>query len=119
MDAVKVLVTGAKGFIGKAVCNRLEVLGHKAVAFDLPNDICDRAAVNYACAHVDAAINLAGVLGTAEMIGEEYAAAQANILGAINMPANNSICRSCRLRPGTRDSRIRMRSPRNAPRIWR
>jgi nucleoside-diphosphate-sugar epimerase len=85
MDAVKVLVTGAKGFIGKAVCNRLEVLGHKAVAFDLPNDICDRAAVNYACAHVDAAINLAGVLGTAEMIGEEYAAAQANILGAINI----------------------------------
>jgi UDP-glucose 4-epimerase len=38
-----------------------------------------------AFAHVDGVVNLAGVLGTAETIGEEYEAAQVNILGALNV----------------------------------
>jgi len=82
---VKVLVTGSKGFIGKAVCARLEMLGHEVQHFDLPMDVRDRACVYYECAQAEGVINLAGVLGTAEMFGAEHAAAEANILGAINL----------------------------------
>lgn len=82
---MKVLVTGSNGFIGKAVCKSLEDKGHSIIHYDLPSDVCDRSRVMYECAQAEGVINLAGVLGTAEMFGSEHSAAEANILGAINL----------------------------------
>jgi nucleoside-diphosphate-sugar epimerase len=80
----RVLVTGSKGFIGSAVCREIAMRGMVPVPFDSPYDVRDRQALRV-CAEVDAVINLAGVLGTAETIGEEYEAAEVNILGALNV----------------------------------
>jgi nucleoside-diphosphate-sugar epimerase len=46
---------------------------------------CETPTSSLKHAGVDAVINLAGVLGTAETIGEEYEAAHVNILGALNV----------------------------------
>lgn len=79
-----VLVTGAKGFIGAAVCRELVARGIVAVPFDYPNDVRNVEQLAK-FAMVDGVINLAGILGTAETIGEEHEAAQVNILGALNV----------------------------------
>jgi UDP-glucose 4-epimerase len=79
-----VLVTGGRGFIGQAVIRELVSRGIVAVPFDHPYDVrnIDELAKFSA---VDGVINLAGILGTAETIGEEYEAAHVNILGALNV----------------------------------
>lgn len=82
---MRVLVTGAAGFIGREVGAELRRRGHTALYFDAPNDVCDAGQVAEAVAAADAVINLAGVLGTAEIIGAEHRAAQVNILGALNV----------------------------------
>jgi nucleoside-diphosphate-sugar epimerase len=82
---VKVLVTGSHGFIGKAVCKELVSRGHEPVGFDSPNDVRDRALVARSLARADGVINLAGVLGTAEMFDAEHSASEVNILGALNV----------------------------------
>ena len=85
---MKVLVTGSKGFIGKAVQKTLEASGHEMVPYDLPDhDITDSNGLN-ACLRwhePEAIINLAGMLGTPELFGHEAAAAKTNILGALNV----------------------------------
>lgn len=81
-----VLVTGARGFIGRYVCEELEARGITYRAFDLPaHDVCDRNALLDVIALYDGIINLAGVLGTEELFGSEYRAAQVNVLGALNV----------------------------------
>jgi UDP-glucose 4-epimerase len=80
----RILVTGAKGFIGSRVCAEIERRGDVPVPFDHPNDVRNADELSKH-AGVDAVINLAGVLGTAETIGEEYEAAHVNILGALNV----------------------------------
>lgn len=82
---MRVLVTGAHGFIGRHVAAALQARGVEVVAFDQPNDIRNRDAVHAAVEGVDGVINLAGVLGTAETIGAERNAADVNILGALNI----------------------------------
>lgn len=82
---MRVLVTGGGGFIGSAVCAELETRGISPVVFDRPSDVCDRRAVMEAVSGVDAVINLAGILGTSETVGDEYRAAQVNILGGLNV----------------------------------
>lgn len=80
----RILVTGAKGFIGTAVCAELANRDAVAVHFDYPHDVRERRAFrDYE--DVDGVINLAGVLGTSETIGEEHEAAEVNILGALNV----------------------------------
>jgi len=95
---MKVLVTGASGFIGGYVQEELIRRGHTPIAFDRHNkgflpdgselflgDITDSTAVTEAVAHADAWIHLAGVLGTQETIVNPIPAAHTNILGGLNL----------------------------------
>lgn len=89
---MKVLVTGSAGFIGRAVKAELCRRGWEAVAYDLPHDVLDAHDLTFACGYADAVINLAGVLGTAEIIGSEARAAAVNILGALNVYEAAAAC---------------------------
>jgi UDP-glucose 4-epimerase len=80
-----ILVTGGAGFIGAAVCKELEKRGMDAVIYDGTSDVRDGELLAKKAVGADAIINLAGVLGTAETVGEEYEAAEVNILGALNV----------------------------------
>jgi len=83
---VKVLVTGSSGFIGQHVCAELTRRGHEPVPFDRPAlDIRFAGDVGGALHGAGAVINLAGMLGTPELFGSERAAAEVNILGALNV----------------------------------
>lgn len=82
---MRVLVTGAYGFIGQAVCRELAARGMRAARFDRPADVTSREQVAGAVAQADAVINLAGVLGTAEIFGAEAHAIKVNVLGAVHV----------------------------------
>lgn len=95
---MKVLVTGAQGFIGQYTVEELIRRGHSVVAFDrydkgarpegsefFLGDIEDDVAVTEAFAHSDAFIHLAGVLGTQETIHNPRPAAKVNLLGGLNV----------------------------------
>lgn len=82
---MRVLVTGSAGFIGTHVRAELEARGHEALAFDHPNDVLSVRQLEGFMRDADAVINLAGRLGTAEIIGSEGLAAQINIIGAVNV----------------------------------
>lgn len=82
---MKVLVSGSSGFIGQHVAASLAAGGHEVVPFDHPRDVCDYTSLLDACQDVDGIINLAGQLGTTELLGAEHTAAEVNILGAINV----------------------------------
>lgn len=95
---MKVLVTGASGFIGGYVQEELIARGYTPIAFDRHDkgyrpegselflgDITDDVAVTEAVAHADAFIHLAGVLGTQETIKNPNPAAYTNILGGLNL----------------------------------
>lgn len=82
---MKVLVTGSGGFIGTAVARTLRARSHDVVPFDHPNTICDIDTLTAAVAGCDAVINLAGVLGTSELLDGDRTAVDVNILGAVNV----------------------------------
>jgi UDP-glucose 4-epimerase len=95
---MKVLVTGAQGFIGQYAVEELIRRGHSVIAFDrydkgarpegsefFLGDIEDDVAVTEAFAHSDAFIHLAGVLGTQETIKNPRPAARVNLLGGLNV----------------------------------
>ncbi len=83
---MKVLVTGSAGFIGQHLCAELARRGHEPVPFDRPRcDIRSGADVNRALRGTGAVVNLAGMLGTPELLGAERDAAEVNIIGALNV----------------------------------
>jgi UDP-glucose 4-epimerase len=85
---VRVLVTGSSGFIGRHLDTALEARGWTGIAFDRPaGDVRDPQRLKFACkvSRAEAIINLAGLLGTPELFGSEHAAAEVNILGAVNV----------------------------------
>jgi UDP-glucose 4-epimerase len=105
---MRVLVTGSRGFIGSAVRRELESRGMECVPFDLPTKtILLEQDLWPAVAEAHAVVNLAGMLGTSELLQvdpasappslpggpgwlsrpcpAELAAADVNIIGAINV----------------------------------
>jgi UDP-glucose 4-epimerase len=91
MDKMKILVTGASGFIGSHVKENLIAKGHEVIGFDhhgpteFLGDTRDYTAVAEAVAISDGVIHLAGVLGTQETIREPIPAVETNIIGGINV----------------------------------
>ncbi len=95
---MKVLVTGANGFIGGHVIDRLLELGHTAIAFDHRNpypkragvdqflgDTRDSTAVHEAVGIADGVIHLSGVLGTSETIANPLPSIETNVMGGLNV----------------------------------
>lgn len=82
---MKTLVTGSAGFIGRAVVAELEARGHTAIRFDSPLDVRKFAEVREAAEDAAGIINLAGMLGTPELFGNEMLASEVNILGALTV----------------------------------
>lgn len=97
----QVTVFGGRGFIGSHVVDNLLKKGFKVLIFDrfvkgenyepgedvsyLNGDIKDKDVVIEAINQSDYFINLAGLLGTSEMIHNPYAAVDVNITGALNV----------------------------------
>ena len=78
----RIAVTGAAGFIGRAVTAHLAASGIEAVPFDLPaHDIRHPLDLGDA-AHV---IHLAGVLGTSELFARVTEALEVNVIGTANV----------------------------------
>lgn len=83
----RVLVTGGHGWIGRAVCRELEARGDDALAYDHVGgyDVLNLEQLRSEISSSDGVINLAGLLGTAELIGAERAGVEVNITGALNV----------------------------------
>ena len=78
----RVAVTGAGGFIGRAVIRRLAWAGIRAVPFDLPaHDVREMRSLG----SVTNVIHLAGMLGTSELFGQVTEALQVNVIGTANV----------------------------------
>lgn len=95
---MKVLVTGGEGFIGRHTVDRLRELEHKVTIFDrfakklwrndvdfYLGDVRDSEAVSDAVSKHDGVINLAGILGTSEMVTTPRESIEVNVYGAINV----------------------------------
>jgi UDP-glucose 4-epimerase len=81
---VRIAVTGAAGFIGRAVTARLAEAGIEAVPYDLPRNDVRRQLPLGDAGHV---IHLAGVLGTSELFGRVTEALEVNVIGTANVLA--------------------------------
>ena len=84
---MKILVTGSGGFIGGEVKRFLEARGDELVAYDRVdgNDILDADKLVEVSRGCDAAIHLAGVLGTHELFDSIHNAIDVNIKGTVNV----------------------------------
>lgn len=84
---MRVLVTGGRGWIGRAVCKALEQRGHAFYVYDRHDghDVADAEVVEAAVVDVDHVIHLAGVLGTHELFADPVGAVQANVLGSLHV----------------------------------
>lgn len=80
---MRVLVTGAAGFVGRALVPRLRLAGGEVVAFDRELDVADAARVREAMAEArpDAVVHLAAVSSVSEAEEDEGHAFRVNYLG--------------------------------------
>src|SRR3989338_5905195 len=97
---MKILVTGAKGFLGKYAVKELQSAGHSIEEFDLEsgNNILDAAQVENACRGKDAVVHLAAGLDEAlpykklhEIYVKDAASAIKFVLGNENAENENYI----------------------------
>lgn len=84
---MNVVVTGGDGFIGRAVCDKLILDGHRTMAFDRRHgdDVLDFESVVNGFYSKDAVIHLAGILGTHELFDNPYNAVDVNVKGTLNV----------------------------------
>ncbi len=94
---MKVLVTGAQGFIGSHVVKKLLERRYQVVSFDrrlsksiegvhnFVADVRDKNAVDQAVFDADGIIHLAGILGTAETLQHVLETADVNVMGTLNV----------------------------------
>lgn len=88
---MRVLVTGASGFIGRHVCHALIQKGHEPIRCDRRAETDFRADMSYhdqvhaAVGSAEGVIHLAGLLGTQEMVDHPYPAVMTNIVGGLNV----------------------------------
>jgi GDP-4-dehydro-6-deoxy-D-mannose reductase len=81
---MRVLVTGAAGFVGKRLCARLTARGDALCAHDRDLDVADAARVRAAIASAepDAIVHLAAVSSVPEAEADPLRAFRVNVLGA-------------------------------------
>jgi UDP-glucose 4-epimerase len=79
---VRVAVTGAAGFIGRAVVSHLDAAGIETVPLDLPEHDIRRTVRLGGAGHV---IHLAGILGTSELFDRVTEAVYVNVTGTANV----------------------------------
>ena len=92
---MKVLVTGATGYVGAAVVRRLEADGHAVRPFSRASggDIADPASVEEAMDGVDAAVNLVAILeGSPEQFDQVVVGARATSSPRRERPAFAGSC---------------------------
>ncbi len=81
---MRVVVTGASGFVGQRLCAQLRGQGHEVRGFDLEVDVADAAAVHAFAAESppDALVHLAAVSFVPQSIDEPALTYRVNYLGA-------------------------------------